>query len=164
MSSKNIFLLLTLLTNSIFINPLQAKKSNEKQQLKEDIAIVWPLAQTVKIEYELATAQLELSKTEEDKKVFMEKYEEFIKENYFKKVLSLNLRQGKLLLLLIDREIGKTPFELLRENRTLKRAVFWQRFAKITGANLKEKYNPEDHPLIEYEIRLISLTNPIFKL
>lgn len=159
MSIKNIILLLVVLTNSIFINPLQAKKNDEIQQLKEDIAVVWPLAQTVKIEYELASAQLEFCKTEEEKKAFMETYEEFIKENYFKKVLSLNLRQGKLLLSLIDREIGKTPFELLRENRTLKRAMFWQRFAKLTGANLKEKYKPKDNPLIEYELKLINLTN-----
>ena len=95
----------------------------------------------------MATAQLEFCKSADEKKAFMKKYEEFIKENYFKKVLSLNLRQGKILLLLIDREIGKTPFELLKENRSIKRAMFWQRFAKITGANLREKYNPINYPL-----------------
>lgn len=119
------------------------------------------MTQTVKIEYDLAKAQLEFCITEEDKKEFIEEYEEFIKENYFKVVLSLNIRQGKLLLLLIDRELGKTPFDLLKENLSLKRAIFWQRWAKLTSANLKEKYVAEEHPLIEYEVRIISLTSPI---
>ena len=67
----------------------------------------------------------------------------------------MNLRQGKLLLLLINREIGKTPFDLLKENLNYKRAIFWQRMAKIMGANLREKYNPNEHIELEMEIKQI---------
>lgn len=161
-SSKKYQLLLLIIIFSSFQNLPLAKKIDDIKQLKEDMAIVWPLTQTVKIEYDLVNAQLEFCKTDDEKKVFMEKYEEFIKENYFKQVLSLNLRQGKLLLLLIDRELGKTPFELLKENLSLKRAIFWQRFAKLIGADLREEYIAEEHPLIEEEVRLIKLKCPIY--
>lgn len=158
---KPITLLLIILLNSVFTNSIFALKCDENQQIKEDMAIVWPLTQIVKTEYTLAKAQLEFCKNLEEKEAFLEAYEIFIKENYFKQVLSLNLRQGKLLLLLIDREIGETPFDLLKEYLSLNRAIFWQRFAKLIDANLKEKYLPEEHPLIENEIQLIRLNNPI---
>ncbi|MBN1926579.1 MAG: DUF4294 domain-containing protein, partial [Prolixibacteraceae bacterium] len=74
----------------------------------------------------------------------------------------LNLRQGKLLLLLIHRELGKTPFDLLRFYLDFERATFWQKFAVFLGADLKEKYNPNNHPEMEAIIEeLDSLQNPV---
>lgn len=137
-------------------NIVWAKKVDEFQ-LRGDIAIVWPLVQTVKIEYVLTTAQLEFLKTEAEKKIFLTQYEQFVKDKYFKQVLVLNLRQMKLLLLLINRELGETPFNLLKEYRSFSRALYWQRLAKLVGVNLREKYNPTTYPEIEDEIRMINL-------
>jgi hypothetical protein len=131
----------------------QIKHQTELVQLKEDLQKVWPLAQTVKIEFELALAQAEFLKTKEETTAFWDNYEQFVKDNYFKKVLELNIRQGKLLLLLIDRELGKTSYDLLKEYRSAKRANYWQNVAKIVGADLKEKYNPSTFPEIEQEVK-----------
>jgi len=126
-------------------------------QLRSDMAIVWPLVQTVKIEYALTTAQLEFIKTEAEKKTFLTQYEKFVKDKYFKEVLGLNIRQMKLLLLLINRELGETPFSLLKEYRSFTRALYWQRLARLTGFNLRDKYDPTTYPEIELEIRKINL-------
>ena len=131
----------------------QIKNQEELLQLKKDLEKVWPLTQTVKIEFELALAQATFLKTKEETTVFWDNYEQFVKDNYFKKVIELNIRQGKLLLLLIDRELGKTPYELIKEYRTKRRANYWQSFAKLLGANLKEKYNADDFPDIEQEVK-----------
>lgn len=151
----NIKLIMVILI-IFFSNIIWAKKVDE-YQLRGDIAIVWPLVQTVKIEYALTTAQLEFLKTEAEKRIFLAQYEQFVKDKYFKQVLELNLRQMKLLLLLINRELGETPFSLLKEFRSFSRALYWQRLARLAGVNLREKYNPTTYPEVEEEIRMINL-------
>lgn len=120
--------------------------------LKNDLEIVWPMVLTIKIEYDLVNAQLEFLTSKSEKNLFLKKFESFIKEKYFDQVITLNYKQGKLLLLLIDRQLGKTPYELLREYRNIWRAGFWQKFAKLMGVDLKEEYYPEEYPVLEKEI------------
>lgn len=123
--------------------------------LRSDLELVWPMILTVKIEYDLANAQLEFLHTNAEKNKFLKEFESFIKEKYFKKVMSLNYKQGKLLILLIHRQLGQTPYDLIKQYRNIWRANFWQRFASILGTNLKEEYYPEDYPILEKEIVIL---------
>ena len=120
--------------------------------LRSDLEVVWPMVLTVKVEYDLANAQLEFLQTKQEKDHFMEEFESFIKDKYFHQVMALNYHQGKLLVLLIHRQLKKTPYDLLREYRNIWRANFWQRFARLFGANLKEEYYPDEYPVLEREI------------
>lgn len=139
------------------------KKPINIEELKNDLELVWPLAQTVKIEYELTTVQLHFYNTKAEREQFIKEFEHFIKDKYFSNVLELNMRQGKLLLLLIDRELGKTSYDLLKEYLGNQRAQFWQRFANLLGANLKEKYIANNNPIIENEIhQLLKKGNATF--
>jgi hypothetical protein len=143
-SSKAKYLLVTVL---IFIGiSLSAKKDS---QLEDDLNKIWPLVQTVKIEYDLVMVQLEMMEEGTKKEKFLLEYESFVKNKYFDEVIKLNIRQGKLLLLLIHREIGRTPYDLLKEFLNLQRANFWQKFASFLGADLKGKYSAEKYPEIE---------------
>jgi hypothetical protein len=65
----------------------------------------------------------------------------------------LNFSQGHLLIKLIDRETGKTSYDLIKEFRNGFTAFMWQGFAKVFGMNLKEQYEPEKNPQIERAIR-----------
>jgi hypothetical protein len=127
----------------------QTMSPRKEAQLFNDLSKVWPFSQTVKVEYELVQAQLEIMENDSLKKDFMNHYEDYVKDAYFDRLVRLNIRQGKLLLLLIHRELGKTPYELLRDFRNKERADFWQKFAKFLGADLKGKYDPTVHPEIE---------------
>jgi hypothetical protein len=131
-----------------FFNQSTARNIDVKE-LQSDLEIVWPLVQIVKVEYDLVNAQLELLTTEKERKTFLETYEEFVKKKYFDQVKTLNLRQGKLLLLLIHRETGRTPFDLLTEYRNLRRAISWQRMARLVGADLRAEYSANSYPEIE---------------
>ena len=143
-----------LVTALIFISiSLCAKKDS---QLEDDLNKIWPLVQTVKIEYDLVMVQLEMMEEGEKKEKFLLEYETFVKKKYFDEVVKLNIRQGKLLLLLIHREIGRTPYDLLKEFLNLSRANFWQRFASFLGADLKTKYSPEKYPEIESIVQNLS--------
>src|SRR5574344_2963116 len=94
------YLLVTIL---IFISiSLCAKKDS---QLESDLNKIWALDQTVKIEYDLVMVQLEMMEKKKKKEKFLLEYETFVKKKYFDEVVKLNIRQGKLLLLLIHREI-----------------------------------------------------------
>ncbi|HKK81820.1 MAG TPA: DUF4294 domain-containing protein [Prolixibacteraceae bacterium] len=147
---QNIVLLILLLlaAGNIFANDPEEKKT-----LKSDIERVWPLVEIVKAEYAQTTYRLERIEDKNTKNKYLEDYEKYVRNNYFGNVLTLNIRQGKLLLLLIHREIGITPFELLKTYLSHRRARFWQAIASLAGADLRRKYTQAEHPEIEKEIQ-----------
>ena len=149
--SKVKYILVTVL---IFIGISLCAKKNS--QLEDDLNKIWPLIQTVKIEYDLVMVQLEMMEEGTKKEKFLLEYETFVKNKYFDEVIKLNIRQGKLLLLLIHREIGRTPYDLLKEFLNLQRANFWQKFASFLGADLKGKYSAEKYPEIESIVQNLS--------
>ncbi|MCF8357487.1 MAG: DUF4294 domain-containing protein [Prolixibacteraceae bacterium] len=139
-----------------------ARRNDNGERLRDDMHKIWPFLQTVKIEYNLVQAQLEFMTDLAERDTFLYNYEQYVKKAYFNELIKLNTRQGKLLLLLIHRELGKTPFELLRLYLDFERATFWQKFAKFLGADLKEKYIARNHPEMEAIIEeLDSLQNPV---
>ena len=54
---------------------------------------------------------------------------------------SLTLAQGLMMIRLIDREVGLTPYYILKKYLSGPTAAFWQAFAKILGGNLKQPYD-----------------------
>ncbi|HPR32053.1 MAG TPA: DUF4294 domain-containing protein [Prolixibacteraceae bacterium] len=144
------------------LSPVQARKRDNGELLRDDMIKIWPFIQTVKVEFKLVQAQLELMTDPKEKEEYLYRYEEYVKKAYFNELIRLNIRQGKLLLLLIHRELGKTPFDLLRMYLDEERAGFWQKFAKFLGADLRKRYNPREHTEMErIIIGLDSLQNPV---
>lgn len=149
---KSFLLCFFILCNTSYFSSARNYENIDVVQIREDLGLVWPLVTTVCVEYELAMAQLEFCNSRMEREQFMSEYEGYVKDTYFKKILELDIQQGKLLLLLIDRELGETPYELLRKNLSLKKANFWNRFARFVGADLKGEYSALNYPLIEREI------------
>ena len=56
---------------------------------------------------------------------------------------SLPVSQGALLMKLIDREVGKSSYNIIKDYKNGMAAGFWQGVAKIFGTNLKKPYDPE---------------------
>jgi hypothetical protein len=56
---------------------------------------------------------------------------------------SLTVSQGALLMKLIDREIGKSSFAIIKDYKSGIAAQFWQGIAKIFGSDLKKPYDPK---------------------
>ena len=56
---------------------------------------------------------------------------------------SLTVSQGALLMKLIDREVGKSSYNIIKDYKSGMAAGFWQGVAKIFGSDLKKPYDPE---------------------
>lgn len=55
----------------------------------------------------------------------------------------LTVSQGALIMKLIDREVGKTSYNIIKGYKSGITAGFWQGIAKIFGSDLKEPYDPD---------------------
>jgi len=70
---------------------------------------------------------------------------------YEKPLKNMTISQGKLLIRLIDREIGKASFYIIKDYKSRITAGFWQGIAKLFGNDLKSQYDPEgEDKITEY--------------
>lgn len=56
---------------------------------------------------------------------------------------NLTVTQGALLMKLIDREIGKSSYMIIKDYKSGIAAKFWQGIAQLFGSDLKKPYDPE---------------------
>ncbi|MBR3440349.1 MAG: DUF4294 domain-containing protein [Bacteroidales bacterium] len=72
-------------------------------------------------------------------------------EAYEKPLKSMSISQGRLLIKLIDREIGRSSYKIIKDYKSGITAGFWQGVAKIFGNDLKSAYDPKgDDKMTEY--------------
>lgn len=84
------------------------------------------------------------------RKKAMRNAERALRKRYGSAMKKLTVTQGKLLLLLIDRETGFTTFELVKELRGGFNASMYQGLAVLFGHNLKMNYDAKgEHWMIE---------------
>ena len=58
-------------------------------------------------------------------------------------VRKLTVSQGALIMKLVDREVGKSSYNIIKGYKNRMAAGFWQGIAKIFGSDLKKPYDPE---------------------
>ncbi|MCR5243477.1 MAG: DUF4294 domain-containing protein [Bacteroidales bacterium] len=63
-------------------------------------------------------------------------------DNYEPVIRKMTVSQGKLLIQLIGRETGLTPYEIIKDYKNGVAAGFWQGIAKFFGGDLKRPYDP----------------------
>ena len=56
---------------------------------------------------------------------------------------SLTVSQGALIIKLVDREVGKSSYNIIKGYKSGITAGFWQGIAKMFGSDLKKPYDPE---------------------
>ena len=70
---------------------------------------------------------------------------------YERPLKSMSISQGRLLIKLIDREIGRSSYKIIKDYKSGITAGFWQGVAKIFGNDLKSGYDPKgDDKMTEY--------------
>ncbi|HNL39430.1 MAG: DUF4294 domain-containing protein [Saprospiraceae bacterium] len=72
-----------------------------------------------------------------------------LKEDMTEQMKSLSKTQGKVLIKMIEKEVGKPFYEIIRETRGGVTAAYWHNMGKLYGYNLKEGYHPGDDPLLD---------------
>jgi hypothetical protein len=91
-------------------------------------------------------------KTDKERKEYVNQVESDIMNEFEKDVRRLTVTQGIILVKLIDRETGRTSYEVIKDLKGGFTAFFWQGIARIFGNNLKEEYDPSGRDRIIEDI------------
>ena len=73
-------------------------------------------------------------------------------EMFEEPIRNLTVSQGALLMKLIDREVGKSSFNIIKDYKNKMAAGFWQGIAKLFGTDLKKPYDPEGEDKLTEEL------------
>ncbi len=131
----------------ITIFPPRIFKSQREQikytKLVRRIKKVLPYAKLAKLK--LAIIELELKKipSEEGKKAYIKIEEKKLRDEFEDEIKNLTISEGRLLIKLIDRETGKTSYELIKQLKGSFNAFLYQQIARLFGENLKDEYDSQ---------------------
>jgi hypothetical protein len=92
--------------------------------------------------------------SEKERKAYVDKVEGDIMDEFERDVKKLTVTQGIILVKLIDRETGRTSYEVIKDLKGGLTAFFWQGIARLFGNNLKTEYDPTGNDRIIEDIVL----------
>jgi hypothetical protein len=96
--------------------------------------------------------------TERERKDYVKNIEKELFATYEKEIRSMSIGQGRILIKLIDRETGKSSYNIIKEFKGGFSAFFWQGIAHLFGNNLKSEYDAaNEDQMIEYIIWQIEM-------
>lgn len=135
---------------------LTKKQLRRYKYLERRVRKVYPYAQLAATKLKEYEGELALLTKKKDRRKVMKKVEKALKEQYGAELKNLSISQGKILLKLIDRQTGRTSYELIKEMRGSFAVGMWQGLARLFGHNLKAKYDASgDDKMIEQIINRI---------
>ncbi len=151
-------------TIPIFVLPevrVYEKKDFEYLYLKRryrrmihNIKKAYPYAQVAGIKLKELDDHLAAMNSEKEQKAYIDQAEQAIMAEFEKEVKKLTVTQGIILVKLIDRETGRTSYQVIKELKGGITAFFWQGIARIFGNNLKTEYDPLEQDKIMEDIVL----------
>lgn len=114
----------------------------ERSRLEKKVRKVLPLVKV--LSRELNNRKENLNSTNPIiRKKELHEMEVYLKSNYGKTIKDLTISEGKVLLKLIHRENGMSPYEILKMLKGERKAEFWDGFAGLFGTDLESKWDPE---------------------
>jgi hypothetical protein len=125
-------------------------------RLKFNVKKVYPYAILAAAKLKEYNKMLEKIEDEDYKKAFLKVCEKDLRNQFEDELKGLTVSQGKVLMKLIDRETGKTTYELVKQMRGNFQAVMWQTMARLFGNSMKVEYDAEvEDIMIERAIKLV---------
>jgi len=128
----------------ITIYPLpkpNTKDWKEYRRLVYNFKKVYPYALAAKERMDRIDETLSKIKKSKERDKLVAKYEKELFNEFEKPIRNLTFSQGKLLLKLVDREVGQTSYYVIRDLKGTFTAFFWQGIARLFGADLKKPYD-----------------------
>lgn len=131
----------------VVIFPERKFKNNRERRrynrMVRNVIKVYPYSQIIKrifIETELALRGMD---NERERKHYIKRKEKQLKEQFEKDIRTMTYSQGRILIRLVDRETGRTSYEIIKHFKGNITAMFWQSIARIFSTNLKYEYDKE---------------------
>ena len=103
---------------------------------------------------DMAYADSELAKLPDDKarRKWWRSYERYLFKKYEKDFRGMYASQGRMLMILLDRETDRTSYDLIKQYKGKAAANWWQFIAKLFKNDLKEEYDATDKDRITERI------------
>lgn len=124
------------------------------RRMIKNIKKAYPYARIAAVELKALDDYLLTLETEKEQKAYINQAEKEIMAKFEKEVKRLTVTQGIILVKLIDRETGRTSYQVIKELKGGFTAFFWQGIARIFGNNLKTEYDPENQDKVMEDIIL----------
>ncbi len=138
------------------MTPRVRRMAERADRLTRNIQKVYPYAVTTaklldQYEYDLANIQ-----RAGDRDLYLKLAEAELKAEFTEELKNMSRTQGRLLIKLIDRQTGRTGYELVRDLRGSFEAWVWQGVAVVFGNDLKDGYDPQgDDAVVESIVKRI---------
>lgn len=122
----------------------KGKEWRKYYRLVHNFSKVYPYALVARSLVEEADSTIETDRLRRAKKDrYVNKVQKELFSVFEKPLRSLTVSQGALLMKLIDREVGKSSYYIIKDYKNGMAAGFWQGIAKMFGSDLKKPYEPE---------------------
>lgn len=132
----------------------RVEKEREYHRLVYNVRKVYPYAVIASDIYKQIQSEMKCLDSKKDKKAYFKKREKELFARWEEELKNLTVQQGQILVLLIDRQLNQTTFEIIKDLKNWRSAMFWNLVAKFFGSNLKEEYDPNGkHRQIEEIIK-----------
>ncbi|TDG36595.1 DUF4294 domain-containing protein [Pedobacter changchengzhani] len=122
-------------------------------RLRYNVLKVMPYALFAKRRYEQLEEDLQKVSEKKQQKELVKTCDREIKDMFNREIKDLTITQGQILTKLIDREVGKTTYDLVKQTKGGFTAFSYQLIARVVGHNLKSTYDPVEDRDIESIIR-----------
>ncbi len=122
-------------------------------RLRYNVLKVMPYALYAKRRYEKLERDIASTPDRKEQKKLIKQCDEEIKLMFKTQIKELTITQGQILTKLIDREVGRTTYQIVKETQGGVKAFLYQSVARVVGHNLKSTYDPEEDRDIESIIR-----------
>ncbi|MDI1355470.1 MAG: DUF4294 domain-containing protein [bacterium] len=123
---------------------------------KYNVKIVYPYAIIAAAKLREYDYALQKIGDERLKKAFIKVCEKDLRHEFEDELKALTVSQGKILMKLIDREAGKTTYEVVKQLRGGFQATMWQTIAVIFGHDMKVRYDAKvEDIMVERAVKLV---------
>ncbi len=144
-----------VVTDFIFKTP---KHYEAWTRTKFNVKVVYPYAILAAAKLKEYDRALEKISDEKMKKIYIKVCEKELRKEFEDELKELTISQGKILMKLIDRESGKTTYDIVKQLRGNFQAAMWQTVARIFGHNMKVEYDATlEDIMIERAIKLVEM-------
>lgn len=87
------------------------------------------------------------------RRMYIKSREQEIKTNFEDQLKNLNVTQGRYLVKLINRQLNRNCYDIVKELKNPITAAYYQSWAKLNGINLNEKYIAEENRDLEMVVK-----------
>lgn len=121
-------------------------------QMRHYVKMIMPYVNVaVKMFSEIETNTAGMNR--KNRRKYIKTREEEIKVNFEDQLKNLNVTQGRYLVKIINRQLNRNCYDIVKELKNPITAAYYQSWAKLNGINLNEKYVADENRDLEMVLR-----------